>query len=824
MYRNRNTIDPAPKQSSIANISSYIPLMATPTSDDIHSSTKLLANTTSGIQNLMNSSKTNTNRDSKRGRTIYQPKGTTAYTVGSNDTLEKIALHFNLIPSELLQLNKLNSRIVFPGQTIYVPEASFSSIDNKQQVSAAITIKSPSSTLKAKDDDAFVLNDRRLSSESSPLVSQQDIGHVVWSMTRQPTAKPGHVQRLKSEPSSECEASSRTIEDRLKTVQQDNHKQVRQIKKSLSIEENQQLDDECLQRFIKLNVRLMTEDHKNVAGTLLVTPNAVMFDPDVLDQLVKEYGIDKYGLIIRMDLLAGIALYEDIAMYEHEATLREEEKRKMCHSTSIKGLEQAATLVSNNDEDDIHDIMSLLLDKIEKELEDAPTDPSRVLFDISSISSRRKSSEKQILKNEDLFQSSDDHQHSIGILVDIDDIPLHTCHLENCIPADQYNKRFGEIDKLLQQQHDMHVTPHAIENPYYLCIKTSILLKDNLSIQDKNDRTSIDYVYGKKELEHEYWFSVPKEKIDHLYAFFLRWSPERAICSLSDDSHSDNNISLNQANRYSSRTQSKQNVISSAQGFVLLANDDPELTDDYLLSNDKNKNTSNSQTTITSHDRSTQSRKQHYLKRQNTLLKEWEIISVDEIYRRINATQTNNANSSNFGIPPPKLLQPSTLIDEEKSKSILLELPPRVHGLNWQILFSTEANGFSLNQLYRRSMQVDVDNPSLLIVKDIEQNIFGAYVSQQLMISEGFYGTGETFLFTFHPQFRVFHWTGNNQFFIKGDVKALGLGSGEGTYGLWLDADLYHGRTCPSKTFNNTRLSSKEDFIIASIELWTFID
>jgi hypothetical protein len=45
-----------------------------------------------------------------------------------------------------------------------------------------------------------------------------------------------------------------------------------------------------------------------------------------------------------------------------------------------------------------------------------------------------------------------------------------------------------------------------------------------------------------------------------------------------------------------------------------------------------------------------------------------------------------------------------------------------------------------------------------------------------------------------------------------------------GTYGLWLDADLYHGRTCPSKTFNNVRLSSKEDFIIASVELWAFVD
>jgi len=138
--------------------------------------------------------------------------------------------------------------------------------------------------------------------------------------------------------------------------------------------------------------------------------------------------------------------------------------------------------------------------------------------------------------------------------------------------------------------------------------------------------------------------------------------------------------------------------------------------------------------------------------------------------------------------------------------------------------FSTEGNGFSLNQLYRRSTDVDQDTPALLIVKDIEQNLFGAYISQQLMISEGFYGTGESFLFTIHPHFQVFHWTGHNQFFVKGDAKALGIGSGEGTYGLWLDADLYHGRTCPSKTFNNIRLSSKEDFIIASVEVWTFID
>jgi hypothetical protein len=45
-----------------------------------------------------------------------------------------------------------------------------------------------------------------------------------------------------------------------------------------------------------------------------------------------------------------------------------------------------------------------------------------------------------------------------------------------------------------------------------------------------------------------------------------------------------------------------------------------------------------------------------------------------------------------------------------------------------------------------------------------------------------------------------------------------------GTYGLWIDGDLYHGRTCPSKTFNNKILTTNEDFIIASVEVWTFTD
>lgn len=66
--------------------------------------------------------------------------------------------------------------------------------------------------------------------------------------------------------------------------------------------------------------------------------------------------------------------------------------------------------------------------------------------------------------------------------------------------------------ELLQKQHDIYVTPHPIEIPYYLCIKTSILLNDIAVIQERQNKNHIDNVYGKKDLEHEYWFSVPKEK------------------------------------------------------------------------------------------------------------------------------------------------------------------------------------------------------------------------------------------------------------------------------------------------------------------------
>lgn len=43
-----------------------------------------------------------------------------------------------------------------------------------------------------------------------------------------------------------------------------------------------------------------------------------------------------------------------------------------------------------------------------------------------------------------------------------------------------------------------------------------------------------------------------------------------------------------------------------------------------------------------------------------------------------------------------------------------------------------------------------------------------------------------------------------------------------GEFALWLDGDLYHGRSHSCKTFGNHTLSKKEDFFIQDIEIWAF--
>jgi hypothetical protein len=72
-------------------------------------------------------------------------------------------------------------------------------------------------------------------------------------------------------------------------------------------------DRSAYEKFLKINVRHVTDGQGVVAGVLLVTPNTVMFDPNVSDALVIERGAEAYGVIAPMEFVVNAALYPDIA-------------------------------------------------------------------------------------------------------------------------------------------------------------------------------------------------------------------------------------------------------------------------------------------------------------------------------------------------------------------------------------------------------------------------------------------------------------------------------------------------------------------------------
>ncbi|XP_054859538.1 nuclear receptor coactivator 7 isoform X2 [Eublepharis macularius] len=294
--------------------------------------------------------------------------------------------------------------------------------------------------------------------------------------------------------------------------------------------------------------------------------------------------------------------------------------------------------------------------------------------------------------------------------------------------------------------------------PMFLCIKVGKPMMKSFTSQS----TTMAQQYGKRRKQPEYWFAVPRERVDHLYTFFVQWSPEVYGKDAKD------------------------------QGFVVVEKEELDMIDNFFS---------------------------------EPSTKSWEIITVEEAKRRKSICSYceedgDEDGDNNEDDALPVLKNQSSLLENMHVEQLARCLPARVQGYPWRLVYSTQEHGTSLKTLYRKS--VSLDSPVLLVIKDMDNQIFGAYATHPFRFSDHYYGTGETFLYTFNPLFKVFKWSGDNTYFINGDVTSLELGGGDGRFGLWLDADLYHGRSNSCSTFNNDTLSKKEDFVVQDIEVWTF--
>ncbi|XP_032102144.1 oxidation resistance protein 1 isoform X5 [Sapajus apella] len=765
--------------------------------------------------------------DKKDGRrmSFQKPKGTIEYTVESRDSLNSIALKFDTTPNELVQLNKLFSRAVVTGQVLYVPDPEYvSSVESSPSLS-------PISPL-------------------SPTSSEAE-----FDKTTNPDVHPKET------------TPSSTFTD---------------IRPARVVSSTSEEEEAFTEKFLKINCKYITSGKGTVSGVLLVTPNNIMFDPHKTDPLVQENGCEEYGIMCPMEEVMSAAMYKEILDSKIKESLPIEidqlSGRDFCHSKKMTGSnteemdsrirdagnDSASTAPRSTEESLSEDVFTESeLSPIREELvssdelrQDKSSGASSesvqtvnqtevesltVKSELTSIPGHLRSdtehstnevgtlSHKTDLNNLEMAikkgdQVADNFQGVSGPKEDSPSIKGNSDQdffLHENSPHQEENKKenmpCGETTEFKQKQtvnkgkqgkeqnrdseteveelrklwktHTMQQTKQQRENIQQVSqkevkhkitsadghIESPALLKEKrrhrlhkflcLRVGKPMRKTFVSQAsatmqqYAQRDKKHEYWFAVPQERTDHLYAFFIQWSPE---------------IYAEDTGEY-----------TREPGFIVVK----KIEESETVEDSSNQ----------------------------AAAREWEITTREDINSKQVAPVKADLESESFR---PNLSDPSELLLPDQIEKLTKHLPPRTIGYPWTLVYGTGKHGTSLKTLYRT--MTGLDTPVLMVIKDSDGQVFGALASEPFKVSDGFYGTGETFVFTFCPEFEVFKWTGDNMFFIKGDMDSLAFGGGGGEFALWLDGDLYHGRSHSCKTFGNRTLSKKEDFFIQDIEIWAF--
>ncbi|XP_065203238.1 GTPase-activating protein skywalker isoform X4 [Planococcus citri] len=162
-------------------------------------------------------------------------------------------------------------------------------------------------------------------------------------------------------------------------------------------------------------------------------------------------------------------------------------------------------------------------------------------------------------------------------------------------------------------------------------------------------------------------------------------------------------------------------------------------------------------------------------------------------------------------------------------------LPIRITMYQPVLLYTTEEHGCSLTTFYYR---VEQHEPTLLIIKTCNNEVFGAYCSNKWLDRNQkdergnrttYFGTGETFLFSLQPERRKYPWVGiendnvnhSNELFMAADPQMITIGGGDGQ-AIWMDENIRFGKTDRCSTFNNPPLCPNGDFEIKVLEVYGF--
>ncbi|CDW55389.1 Oxidation resistance protein 1 [Trichuris trichiura] len=507
-------------------------------------------------------------------------------------------------------------------------------------------------------------------------------------------------------------------------------------------------------RFLKIHVRQFTETEGFVSGVLLVTPNCIMFDPDVSHPLVIENGSEKYGMVAPMDAIVSIALFKNASAITEERHSPDEVYR----APNVGELDFFFPYTS------ARYFFRTISEKCSAESNpsvSADSNRPKVFKTLSHGMSYINRAGGSILQRAQSVSGSS----AVKAARMVTNMPRKLVHMSTgwlgTVPT---GKRLNSMESTCGSDKAKKSSPlfptvdemFPYERPGGACTQLPFFL--HIFLNERIMREKADSLGElSRSLKNEFWFSMPKEMADPFYAFLVRCCPEK----------------------YGHELDSTSGEVCDVQKY----------------------------------------KRKTFLSSNCTLNEEWEIVSVDEIKRRLSLRDV--ADVAYHPLPPG--CEESTILDEAMIRKLIDVLPARAQSYPWVLVYSSELHGFALSTMYRMMSSLkECLSPSLLVVRDTSDHTFGGIVSCRFHVSEHFYGTGESLLFTDHPKFRVFRWTGQNEYIVKGSLESLALGAGKGFNGLWLDSDFYRGRTESCETFGNDPLTEPSEFLIAAVEAWCF--
>ncbi|XP_047466888.1 nuclear receptor coactivator 7 isoform X2 [Mugil cephalus] len=511
--------------------------------------------------------------------------------------------------------------------------------------------------------------------------------------------------------------------------------------------------------YLKLFCRYITDRKGVVSGILLVTCNKIFFDPCKTHPLVTEHGWEEYLLSCSVDNLASVSFFSDIS-HVHFNTSQQRRKGKKLFQKLKTATGRAGSLPNHKGESApaLVPVSPADLSSLALSLTKAASE------DEEAAESRDMAEVERELDGGPLEVLSDASVGGLGAAV------LSSAATFCCVgqeAASQVNTELLHTDGAERSSAKSQTAAPQRLSAGTLGGLMFVRLRAQPSAGKKKGVGGLQLGSAKTSPRRDAWLALSQESADELYAYLKHCRPDLCILEEGVDE-------------------------GEADGEE----------EEFVLIEDKGE------------EEEEEEDEEEVYQRLHSSGDDWEMVLMEE--SRDKPTLVIDRDPEGLG----NIVESSQILEASHVRELCKELPPRTVGHTWQLAYSTSRHGASLKSLYRKLGVTE--SPVLIIIKDALDEIFGAFLSHPLRPSETFYGTGETFVFMLHPRFKCFRWTGENSFFIKGDLDSFAVGGGSGHFGLWVDENLYLGRSSPCYTFNNCCLSSTDDFRIMELEVWTF--